>query len=372
MDKNVIVLNGKRYDAVTGKLLGTVGAKTHTANKKVVKPVATRVNDGLRREAKAVDGAKSAIKPAAKQVSRTQPIPAKPLKRRKTERSKTLMRHVVRKPAKGKELQPIKRHYPVTAKNATIVLPKPSVKAIDGMRLARAKNINKSMQIGKFQPVGAAAPIKPKLRPIPIAPAPKIINHHTKPVSEPESTSQDSPLSIFERALAEATSHEQPAHKTAKAKSHRRHKHKKLIQSFAVMMGVLLLGGTFVFFNKDSLEVQLASVKAGFQASIPSYEPLGFHKQSTASTGDKVAIQFVSPVDRTSFTLTQQASDWDSETLYDSIASKANNYQTLQSNGRTIYLYDNNAEWVDGGILYQISGNTHLSSDQISQLASSM
>jgi hypothetical protein len=42
--------------------------------------------------------------------------------------------------------------------------------------------------------------------------------------------------------------------------------------------------------------------------------------------------------------------------------------------GKTIYLYNNgaNAAWVNGGVLYQITGNANLSSDQIVSIADSL
>jgi hypothetical protein len=360
VDKNTIVLNGKRYDATTGKLLGPVSSQALHPNKHHVHPTThVRSADTLRHALKPVHP----TTPHPKKVAlRAQHTSAQSLQPRKPEPAKTLMRHVVKKPTHPQHPH-LKKQYPVALKATDgVIQPKLSAKNIDGMRLAKAKQVAKSPHVGKFQPAGAA-PIRPHMKPLAVAKSPEIITHVSAPIAEPK------PTNVFEQALAQATSHEQPFHE---AKRHRKHKHRKLFQSLAVMVAVLVLGGLVAFFNKSSIEVQLASVKAGFQASMPSYEPAGFKRGATETKAGKVAINFVSPATNSSFTLTQKTSDWDSQTLFDNVVAQSNSYQTVQSNGRTIYLYGNNAAWVDGGILYEINGNAPLSSDDVSSIASSM
>lgn len=45
---------------------------------------------------------------------------------------------------------------------------------------------------------------------------------------------------------------------------------------------------------------------------------------------------------------------------------------TTSERGLTIFTYKNNAIWVNGGILYSISGDASLSGDQIRQIATSL
>ena len=48
------------------------------------------------------------------------------------------------------------------------------------------------------------------------------------------------------------------------------------------------------------------------------------------------------------------------------------NYTTESINGLTIYTYGPNAAWVNDGILYTVSGDARLSTDQIERIAISM
>jgi hypothetical protein len=176
---------------------------------------------------------------------------------------------------------------------------------------------------------------------------------------------------VFEQAIANATSHEQPAHQVSKRG---RGRQRKLVSSVAALGAVLIIGGFLAYANKATVQLQVASVKAGFQASMPGYAPEGFERQAARAEDGKVAINFVSPVTKEKFSLTQETSDWDSQTLFDSVVAQSDtSYQTVQSNGRTIYIYGNdNAAWVDGGVLYKVNGNSGLSSDQVIALAASM
>ena len=60
--------------------------------------------------------------------------------------------------------------------------------------------------------------------------------------------------------------------------------------------------------------------------------------------------------------------------LLDNYVSVSNrDYQTKEEKGRTVYIYDDsNATWVDGGIWYQIEGDSSLSSDQLLNIVASM
>ena len=356
MNKNFIVLNGKKYDATTGALLGTVSDSQFTPMKK---PLTQH------RAAKPI-----ALAPplkVVKKADRSHHTAAKHISARKPTGSQTLMRSAVKKPAMTPLHPAVKQHYPLQA-HPSAILPKISVNNIDPKRLHRAKQIGRSANIGRYQSISHQR-ITPRMKPVPVAVAPAI--HVTKPATPSPKNA------MFEQALHHAKSHEQPAHKPhkahkSKAKTHSNHRH--FLHSLATLSAVLVIGGCIAYVNKSSVELQLASVRAGFQASAPGYAPAGFQKQATVNNDGKVAINFVSPLDKSKFTITQQSSDWNSQTLFDSVVAQNNNsYQTVLSNGRTIYMYgDNQATWVDGGILYNVGGNAKLSKDQISALASSM
>ena len=54
------------------------------------------------------------------------------------------------------------------------------------------------------------------------------------------------------------------------------------------------------------------------------------------------------------------------------VASSGQNYQTIEDAGRTIYMYSGNATWVNGNVWYRITGNSSLSSGQLTNIATSM
>lgn len=74
------------------------------------------------------------------------------------------------------------------------------------------------------------------------------------------------------------------------------------------------------------------------------------------------------------YTLSQTRSEWDSTATLDNYVTPqaGKDYTTTTAGGLTIYRYADNAVWVNGGILYTISGNASLSNDQIQRIASSL
>lgn len=73
------------------------------------------------------------------------------------------------------------------------------------------------------------------------------------------------------------------------------------------------------------------------------------------------------------FKVKQQASNWDSQTLYDNVvASSGTSHKTFQSQGRTIYIYGNNAAWVNAGVLYNITTTGNLTPNEMVSIATSI
>jgi len=189
----------------------------------------------------------------------------------------------------------------------------------------------------------------------------------TKPAVAPANSpnAPQPPTDIFEAALAHATSHQQTA-----PKQHR--KHHRLANITAGVATFLLIGGFVAYLNLPNIEVHIASVRAGFSAEVPGYKPVGYALGDIKSHDGQVSVNFRSGDQ--AYTVTQQASDWNSETLLDSaVALNGGSHQTIESKGRTIYLYDNNrAAWVNGGVRYDLTGNAVLSPSDVASIASSM
>lgn len=441
---NIIELNGKQYDALTGALLGESRIKATPASRTQHTQRQGRVIDGfIRKKPLGATSQPVVVKPAApapKKLSAAahpgttqiqkatksqksgkqakhfdiQRAPVPSLKHHQPERPKTLMRHVVHKPQVN--MKPaIKMTAPaemIAAPKGTIAKPlekKVSVTQVNPVRMARAAHVPKSHHIRRFgfhkqqgsvttpatahvpatkhhQPVVAASqPTQAQTITATVVPAQRARNtayYASRPVnrasqsattvvaanSEPVGTAKS--VDVFEAALAHATSHEQapPAHA-------RRHtaRQKKLINALAGVGAFLLIGGFTTYMNMTNIELRIASMRAGFHAQLPTYKPTGFALDGGIESSDgRVAMSYRSG--ESLYTITQEASDWNSATLLDQASSEQGEpTQTIQSKGRTIYIYDDsNATWVNGGVRYQINGNAALDAGELVSLATSM
>lgn len=350
---NVIEINGKRYDAITGNVLGK--------NR-------SRVIDGFRHPAKSSKASTPAASasPAAKAAPKATPHtpPEHPHGHHVTahhpQQSNTLMRRTVHKPTP--QLKPaIKPQLPAERPvHLPAVTPKHSVSQVDASRMDRAMRTSKHQHVRRFHPnhltQTPALFEMPTVAELPVQAAPPILP--AKRTSKPHD--------VFERAIAQATSHERPAHRP---KHHT--KKKRLTNGLAAVAALLVIGGFIGYLNLSTINIRVASMQAGFSAHMPGYRPVGYEvsKEIIHKPGE-VTLSFRSG--DSSFSISQRPSDWNSQTLLENSVSLTGSHQTLASKGRTIFVYQgHNATWVDGGILYSIKGNAELSNGDILAIADS-
>lgn len=297
----------------------------------------------------------------------------------------TLMRHAVTAPA-----APLKRHTAAVTPTDILVartpsarvVPKLSYADIDPQRLARAGHIAKSKLVSRFAPSSSfayapgpaiAVAVPPPVTGTPEQPSSSAIPAH------PSSKSMD----IFQRALKNATAHEQPPIEPAKrhlrhAAKHRAHAPRKFRHRTATLVSsavaVVLIAGFIAYQNKANLELRVATAATGVHATLPGFKPSGFALGKLSYTPGVVAAAFHDGTTGSSYKITQQNSSWDSATLLDSyVATRDNTYQAMQAGGRTVYIYgNNNATWVSGGIWYQITDNGSLTTNDVLDIAQSM
>lgn len=418
--KNIIELNGKKYDALTGEFLGESHVKATTASRSIASQRG-RVIDGfvknkavshptvitpqpLKAPKKAPQSHASNAKPSAIKHMDVRRTTAKVTQgHHKQERPKTLMRHVVKKPqvTMKPSLKTTNPSEIMAAPKGTVARPlekKLSASNVNPFRLARARHVPKSHHIQRFekvrQPVPHVAASHQQTpaslstsaaaisRPAQYANATRSMRQDFRPVTPQTAvTSSVSPVTtshaasskaadIFEAALAHATSHEEKTPVHAKYRSSRQ---RRWVNVMAGIGAFLLIGGFIGYMNMTNIELRVASVRAGFQAQLPSYQPTGYALDGgIKSANGQVAMNFRSG-DRI-YTVTQEASDWNSSTLLDQTAAERGEpSQTIQAKGRTIYIYDDsNATWVNGGVRYQVNGNAPLNADELVSLATSM
>lgn len=286
-----------------------------------------------------------------------------------TEKSKTLMRSVVKKP------NAVSRKVVMDgiAKHSNHPAPKVASKT-DHTRVQRATSVPKSRLISKFSS-GIPHAVKPKFDVLPVQAAPKQPEVEAKDVLF---ESLHHAVSPFQHALEHASSHTQPKHK--KTRAHHKIAHKlgikpKVLGTGAASLSILLLVGFFAYQNVPNLAMRVAAAKAGVNGSLPSYQPSGFAiKGPIQLTSGQVTVSYKSNSDDRSFSLVQRASEWNSDALLKNYVAIDNRpYQTYQDEEKTIYMYDGgNATWVEHGVWYQIEGKKALSSDQLLRMAKSL
>lgn len=388
MTKSVVELNGKKYDAVTGKEL-TAAVHHGASATKSAKAVSRGTNmDGFVRAPKAntihpvsaphtaAHSPKVAHAPAAAKKS------SAPHAARKPQSTKTLMRHVVKKPGASHTTKVISGVS--TAIDTSLVAPAVTKQK----RLHQAAKISKSPLISRFgAPVATTTSVKKSVQHLPVTPAPpahapKLTTSQPKTAhkktSSPHGHTSRAADAHIAKALEQASSHSKQ--KLAKQKRRHRAAHKlgvspRFISTAAASLAVLLLVGFFAYQNVPSISVRMAASKAGFAAKLPGYQPSGFALSGPVQAGPGVVtLNFNSNGDDRSFQISQRPSSWNSESLLSNfVESKPQPYERHQEAGKTIYTYeDSNATWVSGGVWYQIEGNSSLTTEQLLRIASSL
>lgn len=314
-----VEINGRLYDAVTGLPVD----KSTKSKEKIVSPATVK---------------KRATEVAAQSIH-TQ-----------TQRSQTLHRRAARK-----------------------VMPA----VVKRPKAGQHMDITRSSKIAKFAPHPAAALAVATKKPIAtadIAPKahPLALRAHarmTKPVVA--ASTQKTSKQIKDDAIAKAII-------TPTAKPEKKKRGLRWSKRFTIVtaiFAVLIIGAYLTYVNIPSISVGFAASQAGIDATYPQYKPDGYHLSQpvTYSTGT-VTLKFKSNSDDSQYSIIQTRSSWDSSAVLTNIVKKAagDNYITTQESGLTIYSYNNNATWVNGGILYTIESNAPLSGEQVRHIATSL
>jgi hypothetical protein len=378
MGQSVIEINGTKYDATTGQVV--VAPAT---------PLTTRMNQGRN-----IDGI---VTGEPKPLS---PKPTKPTilvarskeelsKQRRVQdihvvhsgrakKSKTLMRTIVKKPGAVQSLphqQPSPIAHSVSYTSA----------ATSSSRLNKALSTPTSAQVTHFTSVAArpGAKLQPTVVGNMPVHAPSAAAHAVA-----QTTSQVSAQTIIPKSSAATkfvdsqlmkAANDEPSTPFKRKPLHKRVssriKTNKLKSVSLSTLAVLLIGGFLAYQNLPSITLALANKDAGITAKIPKGVPSNFaiSRKMDRSPG-QVVMSFDSRVDDRSFTLTQVKADTTVESLKDVIGRVSDNqFQTYEAGGITLFLSgDGRADWMDGGMRYNITGKTGFSPDQLAQIASSL
>jgi hypothetical protein len=364
-EKNVassIEINGRKYDALTGLPLGAIHkpitgkvisdiAKPHHKPAPVMHPTQPSVA--------------AAKKPATTSKAKATARPIGHLKAHKPEAAKTLVRFAVKKPQPSSSKAFVRVHTPIGSSAVTQhhTTHKPVLRA-DSDRLARSRMAPASHLIQHFSKE-SAHPIVPNVAPIKVK-SPEV-GHSIATTNTKRSPQQEQ----FEQALRSATSHNQKI--LRRPRQHLVRFSNRFVAVSVGVIAIIIIGGFVLTQNMPQIDVHLASMHAGFQAQLPSYQPAGFAFMSHVQAAtDKIVLSYHSTTDERQFSIAQQVSTWSDHTLHAYVASTGQPLLTTQDNGHNVYLYGNHLTWVNNGVWYQITNHADLSYPQLLNIATSM
>lgn len=148
-------------------------------------------------------------------------------------------------------------------------------------------------------------------------------------------------------------------------------------RTVAVLIVLMVVSlGVFAYTTTPDISIKVASNKAGIEARLPDYRPEGFHFSGPVaySPGSVTLTYGSSAGDGRKVRIIERKSDWDSESLEENFVSlQADNYITHNVRGIKIFIWEGSkATWVNGGIWYTIEGDSLIGSSEVLKIASSI
>lgn len=333
-NKKYVVVNGRAYNTVTGMPMDDIIV---TNKKAVVSPVSRR------------GAQKTAVH--ATHTQRSQTLNRRHVKQpqRKALASRPQRQHQsVSQSVTVKKFAPAK---PKVAPARTLRIDRPA-ETHPVARRAAERSASNNLQLRKSREATAPAE-KPTQKIIvkPLAP---------KPAKE-----------LKNDAIAEALQREVATKHRRDKKHHGRFR--KLASSLSIGFAVMLLAGYLTYLSMPNISIRMAAIQSGVSAKYPGYKPDGYALSGPITFNNReVKLSYAYADGSSSYTLTQQKSNWDSAAVKEYFSKSSDKPVASTIDGLTIYSDGNRAAWVNGGILYEINGNAGLSSDQIQKIATSL
>lgn len=370
-----VIINGRPYDAVTGLPIEPI---------EVTNPDKTPIKK------------KPAPAPAKKPAPRTNRgvTNSEIVHQTSLQRSQTLSRRTAKKPAAPQKVVTKRaapgRHMDIARSASVAKFAKdPEVKAPAPKPAAQATPTAKAPE-----KVAPRATAKPPTKPVktPRADAPARVHPLAKRAAEradvkrktmaaaakPKTAKDIKEAEISKAVAATATPKPKTKAKTSAKTKRAALKQNKIFRRF-VIIGAIVLALLAILYAVyrlvPSISVSMAASQAGISATYPEYTPDGYTLSHPVTYKDgEVDLKFTSNSNDNYYTITQARSSWDSSAVLDNIVepTAGANYVTTKERGLTIYTYNSNAAWVNGGILYKVESKAPLSGDQIRRIATSL
>ncbi|MFV0485175.1 MAG: hypothetical protein ACK5MU_03045 [Candidatus Saccharimonadales bacterium] len=150
---------------------------------------------------------------------------------------------------------------------------------------------------------------------------------------------------------------------------------RKLAIALAMSAVSIALLGYLVHLNLPDLSVRVAAMQTGIDGAYPNYIPKNYRLDGLVSEKDGKIVMSFTGKDNTVFTLSEEKSNWDSSAVLANFVTPkwGTDYSIVKGQGLTIYTYNSNAIWVNGGILYYIEDtNDILTKQQLHDIAVSL
>ena len=237
------------------------------------------------------------------------------------------------------------------------------------------------------KPVAPAAPVIPTVQPTPARP----VRATTKPRStvaplqslaerrrEADTISHFSAKKLTNRARQNSKALMSAMKEETKPKSApvmiKKPKVSKKHLIFAVASSICCMGVLYATlkFSMPDISAKVAAAQNG--ASYPSFVPRDFTARSASFQKNTFSLEFVGP-NKTRFTLDQEKLPWDSNALLNNYVKPTcgEQYDTIREQGLTIYMYQSNAAWVNGGTVYKLNTTSgSLSKKQLKNIITSL
>ena len=336
--KNYVVINGRAYNTITGMVMDNIDVKETEIKKE--QSISRRGTSVSNIHAAHVQKSSTLNRRHVKIPQRT-PLAAKPQKARVD----------------------VKQHVAVK-KFSTPIVSKPAPQKIAINRPAETHPVTRRAQ---QRPLSVNTKLRKERQPLamnnnPLAAAPQKIE---KPVAK-------TAHQLKNEAIEKALSNEIISNKKARRRQ-KKGGALRWLNTFSVGFAVMLLGGYLTYLSMPNISIKMAAVQSGIDAKYPGYKPDGYALNGPIKfKSGEVSMKYAYADGSSGYTITQQKSGWNSSAVKEFFSEKHKNPNTTMIDGLTIYSGGKEAAWVNGGILYQISGDANLSSSQIEKIATSL
>ena len=338
--KNYVIINGRAYNTITGMVMDDIDVKETEIKKE--QSISKRGTSVSNIHAAHVQKSSTLNRRHVKMPQRT-PLAAKPQKARVD----------------------VKQHVAVK-KFSTPIVSKPAPQKIAINRPAEAHPVTRRAQ---QRPLSVNTKLRKERQPLAMNNNPLVAAVAPQKIEKPVAKTAHQ---LKNEAIEKALSNEIISNKKARRRQ-KKGGALRWLNTFSVGFAVMLLGGYLTYLSMPNISIKMAAVQSGIDAKYPGYKPDGYALNGPIKfKSGEVSMKYAYADGSSRYTITQQKSGWNSSAVKEFFSEKHKNPNTTMIDGLTIYSGGKEAAWVNGGILYQISGDANLSSSQIEKIATSL